>query len=142
MASLNDILNEQKIVQIHETINGFVHSADGYSNKLKLVFALMSIIDESLSLLRTVDCTNYIQEVRERIVQLSAEAESLAQAYHAHLTQNEEIYSILADTPSDRISNIERQVESLMQEYDGIIKGIVEEREKLPLECQLKEQGQ
>ena len=141
MDNLNNILENQKIMQIHETIKEFIHSADGYANRLKLVFALLAIIEESSSALQAVDTNDYIDEVRDKISQLKGRAERLAIAYHSQIAQNKEIYSILADASSDKVANIEHQIEKLLKEYDSIIKGVVEVREQLPLQGQLKAQG-
>ena len=140
MENLKILLDSYPLSEVHQATNQFVHSADGYNNKLKLTFALLNLIQEETGLLQSVNSSEFISDIRKRVDELNQQAGSLAEEYHAQLLQNNEIQEILSDKKSTRVSDIQAQIDSLLQDYDKIIKALVEIRDSLPIEKQLEQE--
>ena len=140
MENLKILLDSYPLSEVNQATNQFVHSADGYNNKLKLTFALLNLIQEETGLLQSVNSSEFISDIRKRVDELNQQAGSLAEEYHAQLLQNNEIQEILSDKKSTRVSDIQAQIDSLLQEYDRIIKALVEIRDSLPIEKQLEQE--
>ena len=47
---------------------------------------------------------------------------------------------LLSDPNSNRIADIQNQIDSLLTEYDNLIKALVELRDNLPIEKQLEKE--
>ena len=140
MEDLKTLLDTQPLSEVNQATQQFVHSADGYENKLKLTFALLNLIHEGAGLLQSVDSSEFISDIRKRVDELNQQAGSLANEYHAQLLQNNEIQEILSDKKSTRVTDIQAQIDSLLQDYDKIIKTLVEIRDSLPIEKQLEQE--
>ena len=140
MENLKILLDSYPLSEVNQATNQFVHSADGYNNKLKLTFALLNLIQEETGLLQSVNSSEFISDIRKRVDELNQQAGSLAEEYHAQLLQNNEIQEILSDKKSTRVSDIQVQINSLLQDYDKIIKALVEIRDSLPIEKQLEQE--
>jgi len=140
MENLKSLMDSRTIADIFQTMHQFIHSADGYGNKLKLTFVLMNLIREGTELLQSVDSSEFISDIRKRVNELDQQAGSLAEEYHAQLLQDNEIQEILSDNTSTRVSDIQGQIDVLLQEYDKIIKALVELRDSLPIEKQIEQE--
>ena len=140
MENLKILLDSYPLSEVNQATNQFVHSADGYNNKLKLTFVLLNLIHEEIGLLQSVNSSEFISDIRKRVDELNQQAGSLAEEYHAQLLQNNEIQEILSDKKSTRVSDIQVQINSLLQDYDKIIKALVEIRDSLPIEKQLEQE--
>jgi archaellum component FlaC len=140
MENLKILLDSYPLSEVNQATNQFVHSADGYNNKLKLTFVLLNLIHEEIGLLQSVNSSEFISDIRKRVDELNQQAGSLAEEYHAQLFQNNEIQEILSDKKSTRVSDIQVQINSLLQDYDKIIKALVEIRDSLPIEKQLEQE--
>jgi len=140
MENLKILLDSYPLSEVNQATNQFVHSADGYNNKLKLTFVLLNLIHEEIGLLQSVNSSEFISDIRKRVDELNQQAGSLAEEYHAQLLQNNEIQEILSDKKSTRVSDIQAQIDSLLQDYDKIIKALVEIRDSLPIEKQLEQE--
>ena len=140
MENLKILLDSYPLSEVNQATNQFVHSADGYNNKLKLTFVLLNLIHEEIGLLQSVNSSEFISDIRMRVDELNQQAGSLAEEYHAQLLQNNEIQEILSDKKSTRVSDIQAQIDSLLQDYDRIIKTLVEIRDSLPIEKQLEQE--
>ena len=140
MENLKILLDSYPLSEVNQATNQFVHSADGYNNKLKLTFALLNLIQEETGLLQSVNSSEFISDIRKRVDELNQQAGSLAEEYHAQLLQNNEIQEILSDKKSTRVSDIQAQIDSLRQDYDKIIKALCEIRDSLTIEKQLEQE--
>lgn len=140
MENLKILLDSYPLSEVNQATNQFVHSADGYNNKLKLTFVLLNLIHEEIGLLQSVNSSEFISDIRKRVDELNQQAGSLAEEYHAQLLQNNEIQEILSDKKSTRVSDIQARIDSLLQDYDKIIKALVEIRDSLPIEKQLEQE--
>ena len=140
MENLKSLMDSRTIADIFQTMHQFIHSADGFGNKLNLTFVLMNLIREGTELLQSVDSSEFISDIRKRVNELDQQAGSLAEEYHAQLLQDNEIQEILSDNTSTRVSDIQGQIDVLLQEYDKIIKALVELRDSLPIEKQIEQE--
>jgi flagellar motility protein MotE (MotC chaperone) len=141
MEDLKHLLDNANLTEINQEVHQFVHSADGYENRLKLVFALQYLNVESDKLLRTVDMDGFISDIQERIGNLNKQSEKMCAEYHAELTQNDLVARALADSSDNRIEDIQHQISKLLEEYDAAIKTLVELREKMSIEQQISAEG-
>ena len=141
MEDLKTMLDSTPIVEINEQINQFVHSADGYDNKLKLTFVLLNLVKDASQLLVQVDSNDFLSEIRKRVEELDKQSNSLSDAYHAQIAQNGEVVELLSDNTNNRIAEIKDQIGFLLSEYDEIIKMLIEVRENLPVEKQLEKEN-
>lgn len=142
MESFKTLLDDKNLDQLSRELSLFIHSADGYANRLKLTYALLSLIDESCTLLKTVDLDGFISDIKKRIEDVESQSNNLKEVYRRHLYSNKDISSVLANPDDNRVSNLQKEIERLLVEYDSILKGILEIREKLPVEKRLKEKEQ
>ena len=141
MEDLKNMMDTLPIAEINQQIRQFVHSADGYDNKLKVTFVLLNLIQEAAQLLGSVDSNEFISEVRKRVDELDKQSTSLAEAYHTQMAQNDEIVDMLSDNTNNRIADIQDQIGVLLREYDNIVRMLVEVRDRLPIEKQLEEEN-
>ena len=140
MENLKVLLDAHPLLEVDQAIKQFIHSADGYENKLKLTFSLLNLIREGAGLLQTVNSSEFISDIRQRVDEINKQAGSLKDEYHAQLFQDNEIQEILSDNTSTRVSDIQGQIDVLLQEYDKIIKALVELRDSLPIEKQIEQE--
>lgn len=139
METLKTLLDDKNLEQLSKELSYFIHSADGYENRLKLACALLHLIDECCTLLKTVDLDGFISDVRKRIEDVESQSNSLKVTYRRHLDSNNEINAVLVDPDENGVANLQKEIERLLMEYDSILKGILEKREELPIEKLLKE---
>ena len=142
MEDLKNMMDSLPIAEINQQIGQFIHSADGYDNKLKVTFVLLNLIQEAAQLLGSVDSNEFISEVRKRVNELDKQSTSLAEAYHTQMAQNDEIVDMLSDNTNNRIADIQNQIGILLSEYDNIVRMLVEVRDNLPIEKQLEKEAQ
>ena len=90
MEDLKDIL-QLPMKEINEKISSFVHSADGFENNIKLYFALLTLMRESMELMNTIDVNDFIEKVRLLLQNINEENVKLAKEYH---TQCGGLYAI------------------------------------------------
>lgn len=134
---LKTMMDTLSIKDITQEISEFIHSGDGYENKLKLTLVILHLIEESSNILHSVDISEFISQVREKTNEIDKQANSLAKEYHINLQQNNEISEILTNE-DNRISELQGQISDLLTQYDTLIGKIVETREKLPIQKQLE----
>ena len=138
MENLKTLLENQDLTSINRELHQFIHSADGYENRLKKVFALMYLIAEANDVVRAVDMDGFISDLRERVNSIDLQAAKETTEYHSQLAQNDIIARLLVN-PSDNnaIEVIRHQISKLLDEYDAAIKLLVELREKMTIEQQI-----
>lgn len=141
MEDLKTMLDKgMPIAEINQKTNEFIHSADGYPDKLKLVSVLLNLIQEGNKLLSDVDLGDFISKISDRVNKLNRESKNLKETYGVHLEQNDKIIKSLTNEKSNDITDIQQQIKKLLSEYDAIIKELVESRDKLPIEKQLEQE--
>lgn len=139
METLKTLLDDKNLNQINQEFSQFIHSADGYENRLKLTLALISLINESCTLLNTINVNDFISDIRKRIDEIESKSSNLKDNYRRHLDSNKEISNIITNPDDNRISSLQEGITKSLKEYDDILKTIVELRESLPIETMLKE---
>lgn len=142
METLKTLLDDNNLNQINQELSQFIHSADGYENRLKLTLALISLINEGCTLLSTINVNDFINDIRKRIEDIKSQSSNLKDNYRRHLDSNNEISNIIANPNDNRISSLQEGIMKSLKEYDDILKTIVELRESLPIETMLKEMEQ
>ncbi len=142
MEDLKAMLDKgMSIAEIKETINQFVDSARVYADtdKLKLTFVLLNLIQEGTSVLRTISVNDFTKQVNERINKVKKEYEISFNEYGAHMTQNDSVIDVLCRNKDNRISIIQEEIQELLSEYDGILNELVEDRRNMSLSEILKQ---
>lgn len=140
MDDLKTMMDSLSIKDINENVHQFIHSADGNDNKIKLTFVLLNLIHEGLELLKSINFNDFISEVKSRVDEIGKQTKSLSNEYYEHLKQNKEITELLSDKNDNRISDLQSQISKMLSEYDGILKTLVEARDKLPIEKQIEQE--
>ena len=143
MEDLKAMLDKgMSIAEIKETINQFVDSARDYADtdKLKLTFVLLNLIQEGTSVLRTISVNDFTKQINERIDEVEKEYKTLSDEYNVHFKQDNEIVSILIDKEDKKLASLQNDINNLLSKYDSIIKEIVKIREALPIEKQIEKE--
>lgn len=136
MDKLSELLDNQTIDKIGNEIDSFLQPAGNHPNRLKVAFVLLHTMMKCNDLLSTIDVDEFISDIKKRIIEVEEQSKSLTETYQANLIQDQEIYRVLADN-SSRVTEISDQIQTLLLEYDNIIKRLVQTKESLPLETQL-----
>ena len=139
METLKTLLDDNNLNQINQEFSQFIHSADGYENRLKLTLALISLINESCTLLSAINVNDFINDIRKRIEDIESQSSNLKDNYRRHLDSNNELSNIIANPDDTRISSLQEGITKSLKEYDNILNAIVKLRESLPIETRLKE---
>lgn len=139
MEDLKDIL-QLPMKEINEKISSFVHSADGFENNIKLYFALLTLMRESMELMNTIDVNDFIEKVRILLQNINEENVKLAKEYHTQIFQDNEIATVLADNGAGRLLEVQKRVTESLDEYERLMKSIVMTRDQLPLEKQMEQE--
>lgn len=142
MESFKKLLDDKDISQISQELSLFIHSADGYANRLKLVYVLLGLMNESCNLLKTIEVEDFISDICKRIEDVEAESNNVKEIYRRHLDSNNEISAVLVNPNRNDISDLKKKIEELLEKFDNLLKQIMADREKLPLDKLLKEQEQ
>ena len=129
--------NNMPVADINSLVNQFIVSANGHQDKIKLTFVALNLFQEGLKLLKTVDSNVFIKQVKDRIDEVEKQYKSVKEEYAVHLEQNDNIIGVLNDKNNCKITEIQKQIQNLLLYYDGIIKELVEARDKLPIEIQI-----
>lgn len=139
MEDLKDIL-QLPMKEINEKISSFVHSADGFENNIKLYFALLTLMRESMELMNTIDVNDFIEKVRLLLQNINEENVKLAKEYQTQIFQDNEIATVLADNGAGRLLEVQKRVTESLDEYERLMKSIVMTRDQLPLEKQMEQE--
>ena len=125
--------NKMPIAEIKKGIHQYIYSADGYPDKLSLTIVMLHLIQEGTNMLQSVDTRDFISQIIEKINEIEKQTKSLSEQYHTHLNQNDTIIDALRNNDNAQVIEMQRQLHDILSTYDGIIKTLVEERERLPL---------
>lgn len=125
--------NKMPIAEIKDSIHRYVYSANSYPDKLSLTIVMLHLIQEGTNILQSVDTRDFISQIIEKINEIEKQTKSLSEQYHTHLNQNDTIIDALRNNDNAQVIEMQRQLHDILSTYDGIIKTLVEERERLPL---------
>lgn len=138
--NLKAMMESKSINEIEQELTEFVHSGDGYENKLKLTFVLLSIIEAGTQSLQSVDFGDFITQVKNKVEETRLQASATSDEFNVHINQDNEITGGLVGKENHRIAVIQDEVRSLLKEYDSIIKKLVQIHDQLPIEKQLEQE--
>lgn len=125
--------NKMPIAEIKDSIHRYIYSANSYPDKLSLTIVMLHLIQEGANMLQSVDTKDFISQIVEKINEIEKQTKSLSEQYHTHLNQNDTIIDALRNNDNAQVIEMQRQLHDILSTYDGIIKTLVEERERLPL---------
>jgi hypothetical protein len=125
--------NKMPIAEIKKGIHQYIYSADGYPDKLSLVFVMRDLIQEGSNLLQSINSKDFISQVDEMRNEVVKRAESLSEEYHTQYDQDNRIIDVLRNNDNTQINKLQKEIHDMLSTYDGIINTLVEERERLPL---------
>ncbi len=125
--------NKMPIAEIKDSIHRYVYSANSYPDKLSLTIVMLHLIQEGTNMLQSVNTKDFISQIVEKINEIEKQTKSLSEQYHTHLNQNDTIIDALRNNDNAQVIEMQRQLHDILSTYDGIIKTLVEERERLPL---------
>lgn len=125
--------NKLPFAEIKDSIHRYIYSANSYPDKLSLTIVMLHLIQEGANMLQSVDTKDFISQIVEKINEIEKQTKSLSEQYHTHLNQNDTIIDALRNNDNAQVIEMQRQLHDILSTYDGIIKTLVEERERLPL---------
>ena len=125
--------NKLPIAEIKDSIHRYIYSANSYPDKLSLTIVMLHLIQEGANMLQSVDTKDFISQIVEKINEIEKQTKSLSEQYHTHLNQNDTIIDALRNNDNAQVIEMQRQLHDILSTYDGIIKTLVQERERLPL---------
>ncbi len=125
--------NKLPIAEIKDSIHRYIYSVNSYPDKLSLTIVMLHLIQEGANMLQSVDTKDFISQIVEKINEIEKQTKSLSEQYHTHLNQNDTIIDALRNNDNAQVIEMQRQLHDILSTYDGIIKTLVEERERLPL---------
>ena len=125
--------NKMPIAEIKDSIHRYVYSANSYPDKLSLTIVMLHLIQEGANMLQSVDTKDFISQIVEKINEIEKQTKSLSEQYHTHLNQNDTIIDALRNNDNAQVIEMQRQLHDILSTYDGIIKTLVEERDKMSL---------
>lgn len=129
------------ITDINSSINLFVHSADDYPDKLKVTFIILNLIQEAAGLLHSISLNDFNSQVKDKVDEIDSQAKSLVELYNTHLQQNKDIASLLTDGEDNGMVDLQHKIEELLNAYDGVLRRLVEYRDRLPIEKQIEQES-
>lgn len=138
MEDLVKMLETLTMKTIQRNIKQFIHSADGYPDRLKLSLVLMEMLREGTDLLGSLDKKDFISAIQKDAVEKIKQARTKYDEFYTHIEQNKKTVGLLTDETDSEISQKQEEITRLLSEYDEILKPLVEKREKLPIQEQMK----
>lgn len=100
--------------------------------KLKLMFVLVHIIEESQKVLGNLDTNNLINELRKLVDKTLGQSEKQIAVQKLRHVQNKQVKDII-DGSNEELDNLDGQIESLLSQYERTLKSLVNYRNSLSL---------
>ena len=100
--------------------------------KLKLMFVLVHIIEESQKVLGNLDTNNLINELRKLVDKTLGQSEKQIAVQKLRHVQNKQVKDII-DGSNEELDNLDKQIESLLSQYERTLKSLVNYRNSLSL---------
>jgi archaellum component FlaC len=100
--------------------------------KLKLMFVLVHIIEESQKVLGNLDTNNLINELRKLVDKTLGQSEKQIAVQKLRHVQNKQVKDII-DGSNEELDNLDKQIESLLSQYERVLKSLVNFRNSLSL---------
>lgn len=106
-------------------------------DKLKLVFVLVHIINESQKALGGIDISNCLNELQELVDKARKQTEKQKEVQKLRFDQDKQVRNII-DGSNNELLTLDREIEPLLERYERILNTLVQTREKLPIEKQIE----
>lgn len=100
--------------------------------KLKLMFVLVHIIEESQKVLGNLDTNNLVDELRKLVDKTLGQSEKQIAIQKLRHIQNKQVKDII-DGSNEELGNLDRQIESLLFQYERVLESLVNYRNSLSL---------
>ena len=100
--------------------------------KLKLVFVLVHIIEESQEVLGNIDIKNCLKELQELVKKECEKSEKQREALATWFIQDKQVKEVI-DGTNDELTTLEQDISKLLTLYDEQLKKMIEYRNKLSL---------
>ena len=100
--------------------------------KLKLMFVLVHIIEESQKVLGNLDTNNLVDELRKLVDKTLGQSEKQIAIQKLRHIQNKQVKDII-DGSNEELGNLDRQIESLLFQYERVLESLVNNRNSLSL---------
>lgn len=100
--------------------------------KLKLVFVLVHIINESQKALGEIDIDNCLKELQELVNNACEETEKQKEVQKLRFDQDKEVRDIIDGSNSELLA-LDREIEPLLARYESILNILVKIRESTSL---------
>lgn len=100
--------------------------------KIKMVFVLAHIVEECQKVLDNIDTSNMVNDLKVMVEKTCEQSEKYINIQKLRHTQNKQVKDII-DGSNEEISRLDRQIESLLSEYESTLKSLVGYRNSLSL---------
>lgn len=100
--------------------------------KIKMVFVLVHIVEECQKVLGNIDTSNMVNDLKVMVEKTCEQSEKQINIQKLRHTQNKQVKDII-DGSNEEINSLDRQVESLLSEYESALKSLVSYRNSLSL---------
>ena len=105
--------------------------------KLKLMFVLVHIIEESQKALDEIDINNCLKELRELVNKACEQTEKQKEVLNVRYDQDKQVRNIIDGTNAD-LQALDKVIEPLLARYEDLLNTLITIREKLPIEKQIE----
>lgn len=105
--------------------------------KLKLMFVLVHIIEESQKALGEIDINNCLKELRELVNKACEQTEKQKEVLNVRYDQDKQVRNIIDGTNAD-LQALDKVIEPLLARYEDLLNTLITIREKLPIEKQIE----
>lgn len=100
--------------------------------KLKLVFVLVHIINESQKALGEIDIDNCLKELQELVNNACEETEKQKEIQKLRFDQDRQVRNIIDGTNAD-LQALDKEIEPLLARYESIVNTLVKIRDSMSL---------
>lgn len=138
MEDLKVLLDTHTMQDVQKYVNQFIHSADEYSDQLKLALVLMRILQDSTDLLCSIDKSTFLTAIQKEMEEKTNKAHEKCSELNAQITENEKIAGLLSKGDDNELSQKEADIRKLLKEYEVILNRLREARDKLPIQKQIE----
>lgn len=135
MKSLNELLHQDKLVEIEDTISSEFNQLESGYYDAKLAVMLSFIIATGIKKLEAINRHDFPKELKEQLDKVYTDYGSIANSLKQHLEENSKLIKIIDKANSD-YPNIENQIRRLLSEFDELLRTKVAQRDAQPI-CNL-----
>lgn len=132
MAYLKDKFDEKRLDDLCNLLTEEIKGLATTDYTLKLVFALVHIIEKSQDVLSKIDIKNCLKELQDLVKKECERSEKQQEALTTWFTQDKEVKEVI-DGTNDELATLEHDISELLTQYDEHLKTMIEYRNKLSL---------